>query len=117
MSNNQPKYPPHLFTLEWHLASPSNVLPILHHYYPDEALARAVMQAAISNMNRANGSIERIRLWHRNSLLATVSPNAGPSPKPLPPRDLNGIRHIPPASRRIAPRPTAAPIDITGFEI
>lgn len=112
-----PKYPPHLFTLEWHLSSPSSVLPVLHFYYPDESIARGVLQAAISNMNRSNGSIERIRLWHRNTLLATVSPNAGPSPKPLPPRDLNGIRHLAAKSRQITRSPTPTPTDITGYEI
>lgn len=106
-TSKPPKYPPHLFTIEWHLSSPSNVLPVLHHYYPDEPLARAVLQAAITNMNKSNGSIERLRLWHRGSLLATVSPNSGPTPKPLPPRDPDGVRHLPAKSRQISSTPTS----------
>jgi len=86
------KYPKHLWTIEWTMPDP---LPAFFHHYTTEDEARLIFQSAISNMNRADGAILLLRLYHRHAIQATASFGSHQSPAtkrtypPAPPRPSN----------------------------
>lgn len=75
MHKHGSKYPPNLYTIEWHLGG-SAELPVLSKTYTNEPTARQILAHATESMRKWPGAIIRLRLWHRGALLASVNPNA-----------------------------------------
>lgn len=84
------KYPPNLYTIE--IA-----------FGPDELFAKSYLSTdaageslrnLLPRMNRSNGAISFIRLWHHNTIISSYT--AKPPPiKYIPEPDSDGVRRIP----------------------
>lgn len=86
------KYPSHLHTIVVYFGP--NVPPMQQHH-SDRLAAGRILSTLVARMKATEGRcIERIELWHRNSLTSSYIANP-PNAVWLPPKDANGVRHIP----------------------